>query len=70
MTISNKTLLIWAIWIMATLFFAWSVYWAPTPTGECCTAPELFLSLLGITHLVGGVVLTVVSLAEDNHWNN
>jgi len=67
MKLSIKTVTIWFMWIMAALFFAWAAYWAPTGS-DGPTAPEAFLVLLGIAHLVAGAALIVGNFAEDNDW--
>lgn len=68
MKISNKTIVIWLMWVMAVIFFAWSAYWAPEPDSGPVTAPEFFLFVLGIAHLIGGIALIITSFADDNDW--
>lgn len=65
----TRTITIWACWIVGVLFFAWASYWAPGGgrAGEL-SAPEFFLSLLALVHLVVGAVLTCMSLGEQADW--
>ena len=44
----TKTSLVWIMWIVAVMFFAFTIYWAPgTSDDRHITGPEFFLSFLG-----------------------
>jgi len=63
----TRTIVIWFCWVAAVLFFAWASYWAPGDSGDA-TAPEIFLALLGVIHLLGGAALTTMSLGDEADW--
>ena len=62
----QKSIVIWALWVAAVLFFAFAMRAAPGDAGEFPTGPEFFLFALGMFHLVLGGVLLVTTFLEDN----
>lgn len=67
MKISKLLLGVWVCWVVSTLFFAYVTYGAPADVGSMNpTAPEFFLFVLGLCHLVAGIVLLIGVFIHDN----
>jgi len=66
----KRTFVIWFCWVAAVVFFAWCSFWAPDAdiNDKAPTAPEFFLFLLGMVHMIGGAVLTAISLGDQADW--
>lgn len=65
----TRTLIIWFCWVASAIFFAWCAFWAPTDATKLFgTAPEFFLFVLGMSHLIGGAILTFMSLGDEADW--
>jgi len=60
-----KSIIIWGLWVFVVVTFSFVIYAAPGSSG-ILTAPEVFLSFLGVANFVLGLVLLVSVFLEDN----
>ncbi len=63
--IVSKSRIVWALWIVAVICFAFATYIAPEKE-SFPTAPEFFFFALGMFHMVAGGTLLVHTFIEEN----